>query len=223
MRSCGYPKMDRMAGISRRRDRVKTVLICPHHTLARGKDEILAISTFLKFADFFLRLPTIFPDMRFVFRPHPLLFPRLETDEWWGRQKADDYRAALEAQPNVEFQQGGDYFETFVNSDAMVHDCGSFMAEYFYAGHPQCYLLEAPGALDAQLTPFGKRLQEHVAHACTEDEIVDFVRRVAEGRVTMADDPAWRDFATREVCVAHPHAASEVVSEIDRALKEVQR
>ena len=223
MRSCGYPKMDRMAGISRRRDRVKTVLICPHHTLARGKDEILAISTFLKFADFFLRLPTIFPDMRFVFRPHPLLFPRLETDEWWGRQKADDYRAALEAQPNVEFQQGGDYFETFVNSDAMVHDCGSFMAEYFYAGHPQCYLLEAPGALDAQLTPFGKRLQEHVAHACTEDEIVDFVRRVAEGRVTMADDPAWRDFAAQEVCVAHPHAASEVVSEIDRALKEVQR
>jgi hypothetical protein len=62
-----------------------------------------------------------------------------------------------------------------------------------------------------------------VAHACTEDEIVDFVRRVAEDRVTMADDPAWKDFAEQEVCVAHPHAASTVVAEIDRALKEVQR
>ena len=62
-----------------------------------------------------------------------------------------------------------------------------------------------------------------MAHACTEDEIVDFVRRVAEGRVTMADDPAWRDFATQEVCVAHPHAAAKVIEEIDRAIKETQR
>ena len=219
MRTCGYPKMDRMAGIPRRRERRKTILVCPHHTLARGPDEILAISTFLKFSDFFVRLPALFPDVHFVFRPHPLLFPRLETDEWWGREKTDAYRAALESQPNVEFQRGGDYFETFVNSDAMVHDCGSFMAEYFYTGHPQCYLLEAPGSLDSQLTVFGKRLQEHVEHASTEEEIVAFVRRVAEGGATIADDPEWLAFAKEEVCVAHPHAAAAVVAEIDRTCK----
>ena len=223
MITCGYPKMDRMADIPRRPDRAKTILICPHHTLSREVGEILAISTFLKFSDFFLRLPAMFPDVRFVFRPHPLLFPRLETGDWWGRKKTDAYRAAMTAMPNVEFQQGGDYFETFVNSDAMIHDCGSFMAEYFYTGRPQCYLMEAPGALDSQLTSFGKRLQEHVEHACTEEEIVAFVRRVAEGRATLADDPEWREFAAREVCVAHPHAASKVVAEINRALKEPQR
>lgn len=219
MRTCGYPKMDRMAEIPCRRNRGKTILVCPHHTLSRSPDEILAISTFLKFSDFFLRLPSLFPDVHFVFRPHPLLFPRLETDDWWGPTKTEAYRASLEAQPNVEFQRGGDYFETFVNSDAMVHDCGSFMAEYFYTGHPQCYLLEAPGSLDQQLTTFGKRLQEHVEHASTEDEIIAFVRRVAEGRATPADDPEWLSFAKEEVCVAHPHAAAAVVAEIDRTCK----
>lgn len=223
MIACGYPKMDRMADIPPQRNRAKTILICPHHTLSREVGELLAISTFLKFSDFFLRLPSMFPEVRFVFRPHPLLFPRLETGDWWGRKKTDAYRAAMMALPNVEFQQGGDYFETFVNSDAMIHDCGSFMAEYFYTGRPQCYLMEAPGALDSQLTAFGKRLQEYVDHACTEDEIVAFVRRVAEGRATIVDDPEWREFAVREVCVAHPHAASEVIAEINRVFKEPQQ
>lgn len=211
----GYPKMDRLVRIPVRTDRPKTVLVCPHHTLARGTGG-LELSNFLKYADFFLRLPSEFPDVHFVFRPHPLLFPRLATDAWWGERRTADYRAAMSALPNVEFQQGGDYFDAFVNSDGMVHDCGSFLGEYFYTGHPQCYMLEDESVLERQFTPFGKKMHEHVDHAFCEDDVRRFVRGIAAGEDPRAG--ARATFARDEVCPFHPAAAAEVIAEVMRCL-----
>ena len=52
----GYAKMDRLATIPRQTGSRKTILLCPHHTLDRVPGE-LALSTFLKNADLFQRLP----------------------------------------------------------------------------------------------------------------------------------------------------------------------
>ena len=212
----GYPKMDRLAATARRAARPKTILICPHHTLEKDGTG-LALSNFLQYAEFFLELPKEFPDVHFVFRPHPLLFPRLATSAWWGEKRTAAYRCAMSALPNVEFQQGGDYFDVFVNSDAMIHDCGSFLAEYFYTGHPQCYILRDGSTLDREFTPFGKRLQDHVDHAFTSEDIRDFVRKVASGAADGREQER-RDFAEREVCMYHPHASERVLEEIMRSL-----
>ena len=212
----GYPKMDRLAETRIRPDRPRTILVCPHHTLARTGDG-LALSNFLRYADFFLSLPKEFPAVRFVFRPHPLLFPRLATPAWWGEARAEAYRRAMAAQPNVEFQQGGDYFDAFVNSDAMIHDCGSFLAEYFYTGHPQCYVLEDASVVDREFTPFGKKLLRHVDRAFSEDDVREFVRRVLDG--TAGGGASAREaFAREEVFLFHPHAAGGVIGELARSL-----
>ena len=214
----GYCKMDRLEAEKVRvaearknlaHGRRKKVVICPHHTLDRIPGE-LALSTFPAHADLFMRLPEMFPEIDFVFRPHPLLFPRLATDKWWGADRTATYEQAMAAHPNVEFQRGGDYFATFADSDAMIHDCGSFLAEYFYTGRPQCYLLEGPRTVDEQFLPFSRRLLEHVHQATTDGQIVDFVQKV----VLAEDDPgraAREAFAAREVCVNHPDAAGAVV------------
>ena len=121
--------------------------------------------------------------------------------------------------PNVEFQQGGDYFETFADSDALIHDCGSFLAEYFYTGKPQCYLLADDATVDRQFLPFGRRLLEHVERAYARGDVEAFIRRV----VLSGDDPrkAARDaFAAREVCVNYPHATDAVLAE---ALKGIEK
>lgn len=215
----GYPKMDRLASIVPRPRRPKTILVCPHHTLARGPGVMLALSNFLRFADFFLRLPKMFPDVKFVFRPHPLLFPRLSTREWWGTAQTARYRAEMEAMPNVEFQQGGDYFETFANSDALIHDCGSFLAEYFYTGRRQCYMAESEAALRSQYNDFGNRVLDHVSLASSEDEIVAFVRDVVASDGPLVLDAAAADFARREICLNHPHAAARVVAEVMAAIE----
>jgi len=214
--AAGYAKMDRLAAIPRREGGRKTILVCPHHTLDRIPGE-LALSTFLKNADLFLRLPTLFPDVTFVFRPHPLLFPRLATDKWWGPARTAEYERAMEAHPNVTFQRGGDYFDAFVNSDAMIHDCGSFLAEYFYTDNPQCYLLESDATLDEQFLPFARTLAEHVRKAYSDDDVIGFIRDVAAGHDP--DHDARAAFAKREVCVNHPNATSAVIENTIKILE----
>lgn len=219
----GYCKMDRLeeekirvAAAGARVSGRKKVILCPHHTIDKVADG-LALSTFLIHADLFLQLPEMFPEIDFVFRPHPLLFPRLATAKWWGEEKTAAYRAKMLSFSNVEFQQGGDYFASFADSDAMIHDCGSFLAEYFYTGKPQCYLLESPKTIDEQFLPFSRKLLEYAHKAFTGDEIVGFIRTV----VLAGEDPGKRsrdDFAAREVCVNHPHATDAVVSAVLSAL-----
>ena len=205
----GYAKMDRLAAVPRRASGGKTILVCPHHTLEKIPGE-LSLSTFLKNADLFQRLPELFPEITFVFRPHPLLFPRLATAKWWGPERTAAYERAMEAHPNVTFQRGGDYFDAFRNSDALIHDCGSFLAEYFYTGCPQCYLLESAATLDEQFLPFARTLAKHVRKAYTEEDVIGFIRDVAAGRDP--DRESREEFAAREVCVNHPDATSAVVA-----------
>ena len=215
----GYCKMDRLAALCDRtaaapaEGRRKKVILCPHHTIDKAVDGSLALSTFLEHADLFLKLPEMFPEIDFVFRPHPLLVPRLATAKWWGEAKTAAYREKMAAFPNVEFQQGGDYFASFAASDAMIHDCGSFLAEYFYTGKPQCYLLASEKTVEEQFLPFSRQLLAHAHKAFTDDEIVAFLRNV----VLAGEDPdkSARDaFARREVCVNHPHATDAVIQAV---------
>lgn len=213
VKATGYAKMDRLFGMmpGGARSR-KRVILAPHHSID-GSSGGLALSTFLKNSEMYLRLPAAFPEIDFVFRPHPLLFPRLETPRWWGRRKVAEYKARLEAIPNVEFQQGGDYFATFADSDALVHDCSSFLAEYFYTGRPQCYLLGSERTVESQFLPFGRRLLDHVFRAYREEDVAEFLRRV----VVSGDDPGRAEreaFAAEEVRVNHPGASRRVVQEV---------
>ena len=219
----GYCKMDRLAAEIDKAVHTpggkKKVLVCPHHTIDAAEDGALALSTFLANADALLRLPDEFPEVDFVFRPHPLLFVRLATPKWWGSERTAEYRAKLEAHPNVEFQQGGDYFATFAESDAMIHDCGSFLAEYFYTGRPQCFMLREGCATERQLLPFSRRLMDYVYKARDGEEISAFVRDVvAGGRDPLAEGRAA--FAASEVCVNHPGATGRVVDAVIKGIKK---
>ena len=209
----GYAKMDRLAGFASGTGR-RTVIISPHHTLTddAGKNG-LALSNFLRYADFFLELPRRFPDIHFVFRPHPLLFPRLATKEWWGAERTEAYRARMASFPNVEFQQGGDYFATFAESSALVHDCGSFVGEYMYTGRPQCYMLRDASTLEREFTSLGQAILDCNYPVYDERGIEEFLRTVVlGGRDAKAE--ARRSLARTQICAYHPCAAERVVKEL---------
>jgi CDP-glycerol glycerophosphotransferase (TagB/SpsB family) len=72
-----------------------------------------------------------------AFKPHPVLRSRLE--ELWGREKTDEYYRFWEELDNT-FVADGEYAALFAASDAMIHDCGSFTAEYLYTGKPVLYV-----------------------------------------------------------------------------------
>lgn len=212
----GYAKMDRLSEIAfNQGNGRRKIIISPHHSLARGTDG-LSLSNFLRMESVFLELPARYPLLDFVFRPHPLLFPRLETSEWWGKEKTRKWREKMASYPNVEFQQGGDYFETFAQSSALIHDCGSFLAEYFYTSKPQCYILDENS--ENQFLPFGCKLLEHTYRARTSEDIFAFIDRVVQN----GDDPMKEnrvEFASSSVCLFYPHAAERICEVITQSLQ----
>lgn len=218
MVTCGYAKMDRYEAVNARTSREggrQTVMICAHHSLERETSG-LHISTFLRNADLYRRLPDMFPEIDFIFNPHPLLLPKLRMSKWWGSERTDAYFSELKAHANLTFMTG-DYFSAFARSDALIHDCGSFLAEYFYTGKPQCYSLETKESIEEQFLPFSRALLAHTYQAYSPDDIIAFIREVVIGGNDSGK--AERDvFAAQTVCVNHPHAADAVVKSVIEAL-----
>ena len=111
---------------------MKKIIWAPHHTIANTGSVIF--SCFLKYCDFMVELAERYVDkVQFVLKPHPLLRPKLES--LWGKEKTDNYFRKWIEMPNTSYTEGN-YVDLFMTSDAMIHDCGSFIAEYLYLNKP---------------------------------------------------------------------------------------
>ena len=131
---------------------VLRVIWAPHHSILPG--EQLDYSHFLEIADGMLALAKEYEGrLQFAFKPHPRLKPKLYSLESWGVQKTDEYYRRWEELPNGMFVEG-DYVELFRSSDAMVHDCSSFMGEYLFFGKPVMYV-GSREAMAKHLNAFG--------------------------------------------------------------------
>jgi hypothetical protein len=136
----GYAKMDSLlsASTNKKRKESKKVIIALHHTILPNKE--LNLGSFLEFSEAYKYLPGLFPGIEFVFRPHPLLFQKIDEVKALGNETAEQYFKSLVSQnKNCHMSSEADYFEIFTESDAMIHDCGSFTAEYLHTGKPVCF------------------------------------------------------------------------------------
>lgn len=111
---------------------VKRIIWAPHHTIEPVGN--VAYSCFLDYADFMLQMAEKYSDdVQFVFKPHPLLHCKLDT--LWGKERTNAYYSKWNSMPNTSVELG-DYVDLFLSSDAMIHDCGSFITEYLYVNKP---------------------------------------------------------------------------------------
>lgn len=212
----GYIKMDKMAEAEVLPKTRKSILICPHHTIWGWKN--LNISNFLKYSEFFVKLPEMFPDIDFIFRPHPLLFANLRKHYVWSEQQIEHYMARLLKHKNMVYDTSGDYFDKFINSDAMIHDCGSFIGEYLYTEKPCCYMMKSKEETYNGLIPFGQKCMDQYYHAFSEEDIIKFIQEV----VVDGKDPKKEqrvDFVNKELKINYPHAADATIDMIKKELK----
>jgi hypothetical protein len=180
----GYCKMDKLAEVTAEPHTRKQILLCPHHTI---NFKHLQLSNFLKYADFFLELPQKYPQVDFIFRPHQLL--RYNLAKYWSEEQAQNYYDKMLSFPNVKYDTGQDYFQTFVNSDAMIHDCGSFTAEYLFTGKPCCYMLRDENEIKQTFLPIGQKCLDNYYKAFNQEQICSFIENV----VLKEDDPMKKD------------------------------
>ncbi len=214
----GSCKMDKLSTIEPKKDNdfEKTVIIAPHHTV-RKTENGLNLSNFLRFSDLILELPQKYTQIKFIFRPHPLLFTTLRCDDLWGNEKVDSYISELLQNKNVVYSTEGEYFDVFANSDAMIDDCGSFLAEYFYTDKPQCYVLQSDEQFEHEYLEFGKKFFDYVYKAYTKEDIYNFIDKV----VLDNNDYLGKErkiFADKEVMVNYPHVNEFIIDYLKNQL-----
>ena len=213
----GYMKMDNLAKQPIRKRERKTIIIAPHHTIEAKFRNSIGLSNFLEYAELFQELPKKYPQIDFIFRPHPLLRVTLAQNHIWGQEKTDKYFKDLEKNPNLTYQACGDYFETFANSDGIIHDCSSFLAEYMFTGKPVCYMLKTKDSIDKFFMNNGKQILENCYKAFSKEEIYDYIDNV----IIKGNDPMAtkrEEFAKKELMVNYPNVSTFVLDYIKKEL-----
>lgn len=122
---------------------VKKVIWAPHWTI--GNQSFYCASTFLLVSDVMLKIAQRYADsIRIAFKPHPTLKRELYRHPKWGKEKTDAYFEQWATMSNTLLAEG-DYRELFRQSDAIIHDSGSFLLEYLLMDKPCMYLLRDDG------------------------------------------------------------------------------
>ena len=215
----GCPKTDAIAwdDDTDQRSGRKVILIAPHHSVVPTIDSGFCIGNFLRYKDYFQRLPALYPEVDWIFRPHPHLRLNLIQNLGWSEKQWDDYIGSFVSNSNAIYEDDGPYYESFKKSCAMIHDCASFLPEYFYTGKPVCYMLASEEAKKSQFDDWGQSLIDHTYQALSEDDITRFIEDV----VTKGHDPMKDErqaFAREKVMVNYPHASEYIVGSIAKML-----
>lgn len=125
---------------------MKRIIWAPHWSV--NSESWFNVATFLDVAEGMIQLAEKYADkVQWAFKPHPLLRSTLYKLPDWGKEKTDAYYDLWENMPNCQLETGA-YVDLFKQSDAMVHDSGSFIMEYLLVNKPCMYLRKQGGFND---------------------------------------------------------------------------
>lgn len=177
----GIPPMDDLA-ISKEKledpwrgekDKIR-IIYAPHHSI--NPDNWWHSATFLETGEMMLELAEKYSDrVQWAFKPHPLLRGKLRGLK--GKEWTDKY---YDRWSNVEWSQfeEGKYLGLFKYSDAMIHDCGSFIEEYMVTGNPVMYLVGDEEAIQAGWNETVKRAFNLHERGISREQIENFITKV---------------------------------------------
>ena len=174
----------------------------------------------MRLSDFYLNLPSLYPQIDFIFRPHPLLFTQIIIHKAYGEDSqsfVENYLKQIEQIPNMIYQEGGDYFESFATSSALIHDCGSFISEYLYTDKPEAFIIESNETIKREFTPFGEEVLTHLYLLSTKKDIIDFIDSV----VLQEQDFMKQEritFAKEHIRVNYPNATRIALNDLKQSL-----
>ena len=196
---------------------VKKVIWAPHHSISNGSN-MVKFSTFELHHETMRLLAEKYKDsIQFVFKPHPLLRDQLYHLDGWGKERTDSYYNWWKNNENTTFVNG-DYVDLFMSSDAMIHDCASFMIEYLYTRNPVLFLANCNR--EEQSNECAKKAFHCHYHATSAEEIDYFLSNV----VLAGNDQMklMRDNFYNEVllppngCTAADNMLNEIKKELGR-------
>ncbi|AYN03041.1 CDP-glycerol glycerophosphotransferase family protein [Flavobacterium sp. 140616W15] len=220
----GYPGFDPLL-INKRPKEVwknknpalKRIIWTPHHLM----NELSKVSNFLEYYDFFLELAINYKDkIQIAFNPHPLLRVKLENDPNWGKEKTNNY---FDKWINLENGQFGDgyYIDLFLTSDALIHDSGSFMAEYLITGKPSLFMIRDESIMGYWNT-FGDEAMAAHYQSRNKKQVIDFIENVVLNENDWMKDTRY-DFVQNTLIPKNSSTASEnIMKYLENELFELE-
>lgn len=155
------------------------IIWAPHHTIDKIE---LQYANFLIFHEYFKKIAQDLKEhIQFAFKPHPVLKPKLYLHPNWGKQKTDDYYNFWSNQDNTQLEDG-EYIELFKHSDALIHDSGSFLAEYHYVNKPAFYICNK--LTKKSLNSFGLLALDNSYTGETQNEVYNFIQDLISNKLT---------------------------------------
>lgn len=157
----------------------KRIIWAPHHTIPGNISEknYLNYGTFLEYAEVMIQLTQKYRDILFAFKPHPNLKGKL--NEHWGEEKTAEYYQQWNRLPNTRLEEG-DYVDLFLESDALIHDCGSFLIEYFFVNKPALYLVKTDD-FKQEYNDLGKTAFDYLEIGKNAGDISRFIEQTVLG------------------------------------------
>lgn len=199
----GSARFDLYEGIEPRKE-IKTILWNPRWTTPTQKKN--AQSSFLILKDPFLRFVEESPDLDFIIRPHPLMFPNFVATGYLTQEEVDEYLAKIDSLPNVVLDQTSSYQDAIVRADLMLADFSSIVTEFAIQGKPVIYLTD-PSELSDELDGFRQSFY------CLSDweSIAERINGLRKG-----DDPnaPLREKAIKEFKERYPGHVGETIRDI---------
>lgn len=177
----GYPNYDffirSRKDVWKKQEKAKKRIIwAPHFTIYN--DGWMQNSVFLEVADFMVSIREKYKEeIQFAFKPHPRLLSELYKHPLWGKEKSDAYYKGWECSDNSQLEER-DYIDLFVSSDAMIHDSGSFAAEYLFTANPVLYTANNMEELYTNVNEFGKMVYDNHYHGGNKEDIYRFITDV---------------------------------------------
>ena len=183
-------------GAWKNNDKRLRVIWAPHHTIEAG---MLPWSNFLQYAE---KIKTLAVSKQesivWSFKPHPILKPKLYDHFDWGKTRTDAFYSFWKEQEFTQLDLG-EYESLFEQSDAMIHDSSSFLAEYLYFKKPVLYMMAKNNNLSF-FTDFGKKALASSRTASNFMEIETFIDNLAINNIRGITD-AHIDFYDNELSV----------------------
>lgn len=131
----GLEHMLASKNIENNRTYSKTVIWTPRWST----DPKIGGSNFFKYKDFLLSFASKNKDVKFVFRPHPLMFGNFIKTGEMNDYEVKKFKNICENESNLVLDESEEYSKTFWNSDILISDVSSIVTEYFVTYKPIIY------------------------------------------------------------------------------------
>lgn len=107
------------------------VIYAPHCSLGH---HILKYATFDWNGKYILDFAKSHPEIKWIFKPHPILKGKMVESGLYSEKEAEEYYSEWD-KIGMKYE-GPDYIDLFKESRLLITDCGSFLAEYMPTKNP---------------------------------------------------------------------------------------